>query len=180
MTWEEGWSQPQLQGLAPPSIQQQPPRNPGNSIQAANSSSVTVNGQKKRESGHDTSDGHASGSGTRVNANGHASGSGTRVNANGHTGPRDGQTNASTIVEATNGHSGSGQNTATGIVETTHGQKGSGTSHGESAFVHETVNDPWSESETYHATVNGHSNALHENLDLAREINMKSVRVSGP
>ena len=40
-----------------------------------------------------------------MTANGHATGSKTRVTANGHAGPRDGQTNASAIVETANGHS---------------------------------------------------------------------------
>ena len=61
-TWEEGWSHQQLQGQAPPSTQscrnrgkqQQPPRDPGDSVEAANSFSVTMSGQKKWESGHVT------------------------------------------------------------------------------------------------------------------------------
>ena len=74
---------------------------------------------------------------------------------------------------------GRGQKTATGITMTAHGQKGSETSHGESAFVHETANDPWSKSVTLE-TVNGHSDALHKKLDLTREINVKSESESGP
>ena len=138
---------------------------------------MTANSLKKWESGHETSDGHATGSGTRVITTGHA-------------GPRNGQTNASAIVVTANGHSksvsapdgpGSGQKT-----ETAHGQNRSVTSHGESTVVHETANGPWSKSatcETGHVTpetVNGHSDALHENLDLAREMNVKSVSGSGP
>ena len=113
----------------------------------------------------------------------------------GHAGPHDCQTNASAIVVTANSHSestsapdgpGSSQKTAIGTAETAQGQKGSVTSHGESAFIHKIANDPWSESatrETGHATpdtVKGHSDALHENLDLAREINVKSVSRSGP
>ena len=69
---------------------------------------------------------------------------------------------------------GSGQKTA-------HWQRGSVTSHGKSTFVHATANGPWSESatrETSHATpetANRHSEALHENLDLAKEMIVKSV-----
>ena len=112
-----------------------------------------------------------------------------------HAGPRDGQRNVSAIVETTNSHSksasalddtGSDQKTVVGIVKTTHGQKGSGTSHGKRAVIHETTNNPWSESatlETGHSTletVNGHSDVLRENLDLTREINVKSGNGSGP
>ena len=66
----------------------------------------------------------------RMIGNGHATGSGTRVTATGHAGPRDGQTNASAIVETANGHSGSASEldgtghslkTATGTAETAHG-----------------------------------------------------------
>ena len=79
------------------------------------------------------------------------------MTATGHAGPRDGQTNVNTIVVTANRHSesasapdgpGSGQKTATRTAETAHGKKGSVTSHGESTSVHETVNDPWSESAT--------------------------------
>ena len=81
---------------------------------------------------------------------GHMTGSGTRVTANGHAGPRNGQTNASTIVETANGHSksasklvetGSVPKTATGTAE-----KGSVKNPGESARVHETVNGSWSKT----------------------------------
>ena len=128
---------------------------------------MTVNRQKKEESGHETGDGHATSSGTRVTASSHA-------------GPHDGQTNASAIVEIMNGHSesmsaldgpGNCQKTVARIGEIAHGQKGSRTSQGKSAVIHETAT---------RETVNGHSNALHENLDLAREINGKSVSGSGP
>ena len=113
-----------------------------------------------------------------MTGNGHATGNGIRVTATGHAGPRDGQMNASAPDCP-----GSSQKTATGTTETAHGQKGSVTSHGESAFVHETANGPWNESATRepgHATpetVNGHSDAHHENLDLLRE---KTVSGSGP
>ena len=109
--------------------------------------------------------------------------SGTRVTVSGHARPRDGQTIASAIVATANDHS-ERASTATRIVETARWQKESVTSHGESAFVHATANGPWRESatcETGHVTpetVNGHSDALHENLDLMREINLKSG--SGP
>ena len=114
--------------------------------------------------------------------------------ATSHAGPHDGQVNASTIVVTAIGHfesasaldgPSSGQKTAK-TAKTAHGQKGSVTSHGESTFVHETANDLWSESatrETGHATpetVNRHSDALHENLNLVREMNVKSVSGSGP
>ena len=152
--------------------------------------------QPKEESSHETGDDNVTISGARVNASGHA-------------GPRDGQTIASTIVMTANGCSestsalgdpGSGQKAATRSVETAHGQRVSVKSQSESAFVHATWNGPWSESafvhvtwngpwsesathETGHATPetdNGHSDALHENLDLAREINWESVSGSGP
>ena len=138
---DEGWSHPQPQGQAPlstqscrgPGRQQPPPRDPSDSIQAANSSSVTVHHQRKGESGHETGYGHATGSGTRVTATSHA-------------GPRDGQTNKSAIVVSVNGHSesmsasngpGSGQKTTTGTAETVHGQKGSVTSHCERSVEQE-------------------------------------------
>ena len=103
------------------------------------------------------------------------------MTATGHSGPRDGQTNTSTLVET-----GSSSKTATGPAETVCGQEGSVTNPSESAFVHETANGPWSESatcETGHVTpqtANGHNDAFHDNLDLAREKTMKSVSGSGP
>ena len=77
-------------------------------------------------------------------------GSGTRVTTTGHAGPRDGQTNARAIVATASEPDGtsSGPKITTRTAETAHRQKGSGTSHGESAFVHETANGPWNESAT--------------------------------
>ena len=120
--------------------QQQPSRDPGDSVLAANSFSQIANSQKK-ESSHQTGDGHVTGGRTRVTASSHAR-------------PLDSQLIASAIVATAKGPSkntsipvvrGSGQKTATGSNETSHGQKGSVTNHGESAFVHATANGPWSE-----------------------------------
>ena len=137
---------------------------------------MIVNGQKKEENGYATS-------------------SGTRVTVGGHAGPRNSQTNVSAIIVTANGHSesasapdgpGSGQKTVTGTAETAHRQKGSVTSHGESAFIHETANGPCIDSatrvpgHTTPETANGHRYALHENLDVPREMNVKSVSGNGP
>ena len=106
------------------------------------------------------------------------------------TGPHDGQSIVSAIVETASGHSesasalagpGSGQKTTTGSNETAHGQKATVKSHGESAFVHVTVNCPWSESTTpetkleYPETESRHRYALHEKLDPEGEISVKSA-----
>ena len=110
-----------------------------------------MNGQKKGANGHKTGDGHATGSWTCVTATGHA-------------GPRDCQMNVSAIVETASEPDGTGSSpkTVTGTAKTVHWQKGSVTSHDNSAFVHETAN------------------GNNENLDLAREMIVKSVSGSGP
>ena len=101
-----GAATPSTQSCRDPGKQQLPPRDPGDSVQAANSSSVTANGQKKGESGHKTSNDHATGMGTHVTATGHAR-------------PRDGQTNVSAIVATTNSHSKS----ASALDSSSSGQK---------------------------------------------------------
>ena len=137
--WEGRRSHPQLQGRAPPSTQsyrdrgklQQPPRGPDDSVQAAKSSSQTANGHKK-ESSHETGDGHVTGGGSRRQA--------SRQPVDQERKHRE---SASVPVGP-----GSGQKTSTGSDETAHGQKGSMTSRGESAFVHAAANGPWNESAT--------------------------------
>ena len=99
-----------------------------------------------------------------MTASSHKTGTGTHVSANDHSSTGGGQKSASTLIETASGHSrsesepygpGSGPKTATKTAETTRGQMESVKGPGESALIHETVNDLWSKRvtrETEHAT----------------------------